>query len=350
MASTRDNSNLPASDGVSALMGTTPKGTAPVGTAMFTASEVEARTAIAATTLRQWERRYGLPNPERTPAGYRLYSFEDIACIEFLKARINEGVPVSRAAQLYTLAQQNPPAAPANTPPAGQAPGRSAGRGGPVMPTAARPRSMHGQELMLQLTEAALVGDGAKSDRALSLAYAAMAVEDVLLDVVQPALIEIGERWHQGKITAAHEHQASHYLRGKLHGLLDLAGNPRHGPVVVVACAPGEWHEIGALMLAVFARRAGLRTHYLGGNTPLRDLAQFCRDVGADALLVSASSPEVIAVVQAERELLRGAARILAFGGQGINDNPALAHDLGGEYLGHDAASSLEALLGKLGL
>jgi MerR family transcriptional regulator, light-induced transcriptional regulator len=311
---------------------------------MFTASEVEARTAIAATTLRQWERRYGLPNPERTPAGYRLYSFEDIACIEFLKARINEGVPVSRAAQLYALAQQTPPAAPA------RAPSQSGMAVGPVVKTATRPRSMHGQELMLQLTEAALVGDGAKSDRALSLAYAAMAVEDVLLDVVQPALIEIGERWHQGKITAAHEHQASNYLRSKLHGLLDLAGNPRHGPVVVVACAPGEWHEIGALMLAVFARRAGLRTHYLGGNTPLRDLAQFCRDMGADALLVSASSPEVIAVVQAEREVLRGAARILAFGGQGINDNPALAHDLGGEYLGHDAASSLEALLGKLGL
>ena len=39
-------------------------------TPLFTAGEVEQRTGVPATTLRQWERRYGLPNPQRSAGGY----------------------------------------------------------------------------------------------------------------------------------------------------------------------------------------------------------------------------------------------------------------------------------------
>ncbi len=58
-------------------------------------------TGIAADTLRAWERRYGLPMPERTPGGHRLYSQHDIYLVKWLIARQAEGLSISRAVQQW---------------------------------------------------------------------------------------------------------------------------------------------------------------------------------------------------------------------------------------------------------
>jgi MerR family transcriptional regulator, light-induced transcriptional regulator len=298
-------------------------------TPMFTAGEVENRTSVPATTLRQWERRYGLPNPQRTPSGYRLYSQHDIACIEFFKSRIAAGISASRAAQLYALEQSLP-----------------AGND-QHFENIQHPRVSNANELVSRLIQATLAGDSAKADAVLAQAHSILAVEDVLLELIQPTLIEIGERWHSGEITIAHEHQASAYLRGKLHGLLEMAGSPRHGPTVVVACAPGEWHEIGALTIAIFLRRAGIRTHFLGANTPIADLARFAREIKASAVLVSAGTSEVIENMRSQVHLLREVVGIVIYGGNGFNNNPSLAGELGGEFLGDNAKVALEGLLSR---
>jgi MerR family transcriptional regulator, light-induced transcriptional regulator len=291
-------------------------------TPMFTANEVESRTGVPATTLRQWERRYGLPNPQRASSGYRLYSQQDIGCIEFMRNQISTGVPASRAAQLYVL---NKP----GTSPAVQ-----------QMPQS-------GANLVSRLIEATLSGDNGRADRVLSEAHASLSVEDVLLRVIQPTLIEIGEKWHRGEINVAHEHQASNFLRGKLHGLLELAGNSRHGPAIIVACAPGEWHEIGSLMLAIFLRRAGFRTHYLGANTPVEDLVRFAREVKAEVLMISVSNAEVLENLRNTARFLLEAAPLVVYGGAAFNERPEMARELGGEYLGSDSAMALDGLMAR---
>jgi MerR family transcriptional regulator, light-induced transcriptional regulator len=296
-------------------------------TPLYTASEVEHRTAVPATTLRQWERRYGLPNPQRTPSGYRLYSLNDIACIEFFKSRISAGIPASRAAQLYALEQSVPYS--------------NNNLGAHVQ----QYRVTNTNELVNKLIDSTLQGDAATSDAILAQAHGTMAVEDVLLELIQPTLVEIGERWHRGEVSIAHEHQACSYLRGKLHGLLEMAGSPRYGPTVVVACAPGEWHEIGALTIAIFLRRAGIRTHYLGANTPIVDLARFAREIKASAVLVSAGTAEVIENIRPQAHLLRETVPVVIYGGHGFNQNPAIAQEFGGEFLGDNARVALNGLL-----
>jgi MerR family transcriptional regulator, light-induced transcriptional regulator len=292
-------------------------------TPMFTASEVESRTGVPATTLRQWERRYGLPNPQRANSGYRLYSQSDIGCIEFMRNQIGDGVPASRAAQLYVLAK---------------------GGNSPAVQSNPRGASIN---LVSRLIDATLAGDNGRADRVLSEAHASLSVEDVLLGVIQPTLVEIGEKWHRGEINVAHEHQASNFLRGKLHGLLELAGNSKHGPAIIVACAPGEWHEIGSLMLAIFLRRAGFRTHYLGANTPVEDLVRFAREVKAEALMISASNAEVIENLRPTARFLLEAAPMVIYGGAAFNERPEMARELGGEYLGSDSAMALDGLMAR---
>lgn len=291
-------------------------------TPMFAASEVESRTGVPATTLRQWERRYGLPNPKRSGSGYRQYSQNDIGCIGFMRDQIAAGVPASRAAQLYVLA------------------------GGNGSMTQSQPQPPN-QDIVSRLTEATLAGDNSLADRVLSEAHALQSVEDVLLKVIQPTLVEIGEKWHRGEITVAHEHQASNFLRGKLHGLLELAGNSKHGPAVIVACAPGEWHEIGSLMMAIFLRRAGFRTHYLGANTPVEDLVRFAREVKAEVLMISASNADVLENLRDKARFLLEAAPLVIYGGGAFNERPEMAREFGGEYLGASPVGALERLMAR---
>jgi MerR family transcriptional regulator, light-induced transcriptional regulator len=294
-------------------------------TPLFTAGEVEERTGVPATTLRQWERRYGLPNPQRTPSGYRLYSQNDIALIEFFKTKISQGISVSRAAQLYSLERSVPSLQNA--------------------PSELHPRAASPATLVTQLVDSTINGDSLKADKILAQAHATMPVENVVLDLIQPTLVEVGERWHRGEITVAHEHQSTHYLRGKLHHLLELAGSPRHGPTVVLACPPGEWHEIGALSIAIFLRRAGIRTHYLGADTPIIDLARFAREVKAAAIMLSATSSEVVDGLRAQAHLLREVVPLVVYGGYAFSQNPGLARELGGIHAGKDAAAALDFML-----
>ncbi len=305
-------------------------------TPLFTAGEVEQRTSVPATTLRQWERRYGLPNPQRSAGGYRLYSQNDLSVIEFFKNKIAQGVSVSRAAQLYALEQSLPSSQ------------RSPAQAQSAVHSPVHPKAQPLDGLVAQLVDSTTNGDSLRADRILAQAYATMSIEHVVLDLIQPTLIEVGERWHRGEINIAHEHQSSHYLRGKLHHLLELAGSPRHGPTVILACPPAEWHEIGALSIAIFMRRAGIRTHYLGANTPIPDLARFAREVRASAVMLSVSSPEVIETLRPQAKLLLEVVPLVIYGGFVFSQNPALAAELGGQFAGRNAAEALDFILAQL--
>jgi DICT domain-containing protein len=61
--------------------------------------DVAARTGVAAGTIRMWEQRYGFPEPERTPAGYRLYSEDDVEALRRLLAFRQRGLSVPAAVE-----------------------------------------------------------------------------------------------------------------------------------------------------------------------------------------------------------------------------------------------------------
>jgi len=277
----------------------------------YTVNEVEERTKVGASTLRQWERRYGFPKPERTESGYRLYSDEDLRQIEAMKQHIAEGIPASRAAELVKN----------------------------LTPTPSGPRSL--AVLKHELVEVLSKLDEVAADRILSEAHALHTVEAVMLELLQASMVEIGHRWHDGKVSTATEHFASSYVQGRLRSLLSITAHVRNAPAVIVACAPGEQHELGALLLAVMLRRAGYRLYFLGANTPLADLREMARQVKATGVMISASSSEAVQRLMAERGQLIGIAPVLAFGGLAFNEHPELAKALGGVYL---AASADQAV------
>jgi DNA-binding transcriptional MerR regulator/methylmalonyl-CoA mutase cobalamin-binding subunit len=278
----------------------------------YTVNEVEKRTHVPATTLRQWERRYRFPCPERSKAGYRLYSDRDLRDILAMKRYIAEGVPASQAAELVR------------------------GREAPKL--AARPLDDLCRELVAHLVQV----DEAGAEQLLSEAYALHSVEDVVAEVIMPALVAVGEKQHRGEIDVAGEHFASAYVVGRLRQLLHLQGVNHQAPRVVVACAPENQHELAALALAVFLRRRGYRVYYLGANTPIPDLAQLAARVQAVAVMLSATTASSVAALSAHRHALERLAPLVVFGGAAFDEQPEAAARLGGHYLGKGLPQALE--------
>ena len=59
--------------------------------------DVAERTGLAAGTIRMWEQRYGFPEPQRTPSGYRVYSPEDVETLRRVAAFRERGLSVPAA-------------------------------------------------------------------------------------------------------------------------------------------------------------------------------------------------------------------------------------------------------------
>lgn len=280
----------------------------------YTIKEIEERSGVAAATLRQWERRYGFPRPQRSSGGYRLFSDDDLANIVQMQAFVAKGVPPSRAAQLVreTVPEQLGGRSPA--------------------------------ELAAELGGALRALDAARAERILSEAHAVHTFDDVLLAVIAPAMMEIGDLWHAGEVNVATEHFASQFIQGRLRLLLTLMPHSSGARRALVACAPGELHELGALIVAIVLSRQGFDITYLGQATPLQDLAAMANETAADAVLISASLPEAIERLREERVLLRSHSAPILFGGRAFEGSPEAAEELGGVFLGNDLVESRAAI------
>ncbi len=254
---------------------------------VYTIAEVEAMTGLSAEVLRQWERRYGFPKPQRTPGGHRLYTPEEVEALRTIRRWLEEGATPRAAIQRW-LAQGAGPE---------------------------EPRSL--QEA---LQKALLSADLTQAEGLFRKALRLLGPEGVVEGLITPLLHEIGEAWHRGEIGVAEEHLATQFLRARLQELLDLVGVPG-GPLYLVTTPPGERHELGAMALAYLLRRRGVRALYLGPDTPLSDLQALAQALRARGVLLSVLLPEVLAGLP--EGALAGLAPLVVLGGQGATEEAA---------------------------
>jgi methanogenic corrinoid protein MtbC1 len=268
-----------------------------------------------------------MPRPQRTPGGHRLYSERDIAIIRWLRDRTDQGVNISHAVLLLT----NTLAAPAIAMQAGNDEARTIG------------------QLIDEIVQALMKFDSTQADQILSEAFSIYPFEQVLLELVQPAMVDIGERWHRGEINVAVEHFATQLVRRKLASLLSIFEGSAHRATVVVGCAPGELHDLGALLSALFLVRRGWHVIYLGPQVPLFDLLETVHSVKPNMVCLSASTMETaLELIPVARGLTKAYPQVhFGYGGRVFNINPELRHSMPGVFLGHDARE-LVATAGQL--
>ncbi len=116
---------------------------------------------------------------------------------------------------------------------------------------------------------------------------------EALERVVIPFLVGLGDRWEDGTLTVAHEHFATDLLRRRLvalthqHSLLPVQGRRR--PRAVLACPPGERHDLMLLCFALLLGERGWRTTFLGADTPIDALVTAARAADVDAVVVASN-------------------------------------------------------------
>jgi DNA-binding transcriptional MerR regulator len=247
------------------------------------------RTGVAPDTLRKWEQRYSILRPTRTSGGQRRYSERDVARVEWLRDRLREGYRIGEAATLL---------------------GAAGSAGDPAHSPA---------ELVGGILDALAHGDAADIGGYLDQAFALNSVEATLAKVLRPLLETVGDRWQSGELDIADEHLVSESVRSRLgHLLADTGGGVRG--IAVLACAPGERHELGLMMAAIALRRDGWNAVYLGSDTPAEAAVALAERLSAQVLGVSISADgSGAALEEALRDVARPEGLQLVVGGGGAS-------------------------------
>jgi methanogenic corrinoid protein MtbC1 len=292
-------------------------------------------TGIAADTLRAWERRYGLPMPQRSPGGHRLYSQRDIETVRWLMKRQAEGLSISRAVDMW-----NEQIASGRDPLADSVPTALAS----AALTLAPPADTTLDSLRSRWVEACLNFNESAAEQILNQAFSIFPVESVCIEVLQRGMSEIGDLWYENRVSVQQEHFASGLAVRRLDALLNASPSPTRNQTVIVGCPPNEWHTITPLLLALFLRRRGLNVLYLGANVPVSQFTETVKNARVHLVVLVAQQLISAATLQQTAFALSSQKIPVAFGGRIFNLISNIADPISGYYLGHDLNAALEEI------
>jgi len=274
--------------------------------------ELSRRVGVSPEVLRAWETRYGLVRPERTKGGLRLFSEEDERRVHLMRKNIAAGLSAAEAARLATLSEDS----------------------------SGHERAASFAEIETALAQGLEALDEPMAQSALDELFRAFALPFALSQVILPFLHRLGERWAAAEVSVAQEHFASNVIGGRLRALTRGWGNGV-GPRAILACPPGERHELGLLCFGLALREHGWRITYLGAETPLREITDALGEAVPSIVVLSAISQQRFLDANAEITALGTRVRV-GIGGAGAN--PALARAMGVELLGGDVIGEAAGL------
>jgi len=278
-------------------------------------------TGINPVTLRAWERRYNLITPQRTPKGHRLYTEDDVELIKQVLELLDQGISIS---QVKPLLEQSPV----------QQQAAALADAGDVW-KAYQQKMLHAVE---KFDEHVL--DNTYND-ALSL----YPVDVVNQRLVSPLLRIIGERWKERETGIVEEHFFSVYLRNKLGARIHHLNQRSSGPLLILACLPGEYHEIGLLLFALATVNFGYRVLVLGSNTPLEQLPKILQLQSSAGIVLSGSARPSRGLFKSELpELVKESTVPVFIGGKTAAKHQQKIEATGAIFLGESISAGLRSM------
>lgn len=195
--------------------------------------------------------------------------------------------------------------------------------------------------------DAVLAADQAAAARAIARAEAeGWSLSRIYLEVLCPAQVAIGERWHAGRISVAQEHAATEIMLREMERLRQAVrpGNG-NGARTLVAAVEDDAHAIGARMAADLLALDGWAVDYLGASTPTGDLVAFARRRRPELVALSVTRSESLAAaVEAVRMLRKLApAPAILVGGRAVRARPEAVRELAGAIIVGDAVEGVRA-------
>ncbi|WP_377888763.1 MerR family transcriptional regulator [Alkalihalobacillus sp. R86527] len=224
---------------------------------------VSKKLGIQPGTLRAWERRYNIISPIRNDAGHRLYSDEHLSVLKWLVQKTDQGFTISQAVELLEDGNTEPHSDTSEL---------------------SRDRS---HVLADDILEALLSFEENKAQELLNQAFSLFSIDKVVQDILGQLQVRIGELWENEKITVAHEHFATAFLRSRIGMIFHTLPIDGYLPKVMAVCSTDEYHELGLLIFTLYLRRKGFEVIYLGQSIPEKDIEVVLEDTVPSILFLS---------------------------------------------------------------
>ena len=222
-------------------------------------------TGLSSHTIRKWEERYQLLTPDRSENGYRVYFEDDLQLLMYIKSQIASGRTIGQMAKI------------------GPDRLRHDMQEGPVR-IVGLPAIHDNKALML--VHAARRLDRNLTDNIIQSLVERLGLEQAIQQIFFPVLKVIGELWHRGQISISGEHMVSQTIRRHLVEALPKR-NISKGQSVIVACAPQDFHEIGAMAATLILRNSGWQPIYLGTDSGIDMIRLACKRRLAKLIVIS---------------------------------------------------------------
>ncbi len=250
---------------------------------LFTIKEAALRTGLSTQLIRKWEERYDAVTPSRFPNGYRGYTKQDMETLLWLKSKVDEGVPIGLAVQERKQQLEE-----------GEQTGSTTPQEEGIATFHVEGSPGEAKDYREKLISLFLRLDQSGSQRFFDQLLALHHMDFVLLQVLAPALVDIGERWERGEISEYQEHFGSHFVRERLLALRNLYHRATDTPLVVTACSPKERHELGVLFFGYFALQQGFQIVYLGAAPSEKGIFDCLEQLKPAAFAFGSSSSELL--------------------------------------------------------
>jgi len=232
--------------------------------ANYTIKDLERLSGIKAHTIRIWEKRYGLIEPERTMTNIRTYCDAELRKLLNISILNRNGYKISRISKFSTEE---------------------------ITDNINRltENSTDTESQIENLAIAMIDLDETRFEKMLSRSILQLGFEDTVIRVLNPFLVRIGIMWQTGSINPAQEHFVSNLVRQKILVAIDsqLSGETRDSKTFLLFLPEGENHELGLLFANYMIRKRGHKVIYLGQNVPLSDLEEIIKIKHIDFLFTA---------------------------------------------------------------
>lgn len=220
---------------------------------IYSIKDLEVLSGIKAHTIRIWEKRYKLLDPDRTDTNIRLYSDNDLRRLLNVAFLVNHGYRISKvctwdeetiANQILDFQKTNPDV----------------------------------ETFLDRMTVHMINFDGFAFTNLIDEVIIIYGFDEAVKKIFFPFFEKIGVFWQVGSIFPAQEHFISNLFRQKLIVEIDKlgAGNPDQD-IMLFYLHADEMHELSLLYYSYLARKKGYQVYYLGQNVPLDDLVRLGR-------------------------------------------------------------------------
>lgn len=233
------------------------------------------KTTVGTSTLRAWERRYGLLTPERTPKGHRLYSESDVKRVHKILDLLDDGHSLPVIADMLA-ANKNYESDEATS--------------------EEKLISQETSTVWVTFVESTLVAtrdfNVERMDAIYNEATSLYPIDLVIARLIEPVLNNLGTGWiEHPERGIAEEHFYTSWLKNRIGARFQHSYSHAKGTRIVCACLPGSFHEVGLLLFALSALARGYRVLYFGADLPLNQLSYITQRSAAKAVVLGAHMP-----------------------------------------------------------